>query len=786
MLVIPAFYRDVLDESSGTKSGDLNSLYIKLLRSTDMLSNSLMFDFAFYSTDYTIQQTLVDIYDYFKLKLQKKNGMIRKSLMGKTIDYSVRTVITAPSYQADRLEDMPINFTHTQVPLTQVLDLCYPYIIRELKLWFERIVFSKVDSGIPVMTRDGNGETISKLMYPIDPESTFTDQYFDKVLDSYIKNPASRFNKVQFKSKDSNGKIRDNTSLYLTGKRGYKDSDHQGADYIKEITWTDLLYIIACDVVENKYVMLTRYPDMGTFFNKITVVSTIKHEKFTLNGKVYPMFPVVDQNISHDDMSGIFIDTVSFSNSYCSDMVADYDGDQITIKIIWSQEANAEAEKFLYSKQNILDSTASRNKRTIESEAAQTIYVLTKDPRKDAKTVPPVVVKQILDTPLDQMDYKFFSDLFGDKFINGKEVKSKYNTYDKVKLNKSMYKYVDGEIETTIGRLLYNRYLLERTGLYSVIPYVNRPVVNKLQGKMQDEICAALLDDKVKTEQMMQYIDARDYLGLKLNALLTTSYSTIMMRTPDKVKKRREELLEKNKEKLEKGDINTVVAIENELLEIAEKEIADDPAMDLFKSGARGSFGNNYKCNNIMRGAVPNNITGKYDIITSSYLDGFDKKDIPALNNSALAGAYTKAVGTSESGYLQKELVQMMQTDRTAEKGTDCHSKHPIDILLTKDNISGFVYRYIVEGDKIVELTHENIGKYVDKHVKMRTPLSCTSSNGICNVCAGNLSYKMGVRNVGLTISCLGQTLTNLNMKGFHDSTIKLGNINFDESLISV
>ena len=141
MIVIPAFYRDVLDTSSGAETGELNGMYVKLIRAADMLDNSVMFDFAFYNTDYNIQQTLVDIYDYFKLKLQKKNGLIRKALLGKTVDYSVRTVITAPMYQADRLEDMSVNFTHTQMPLTQVLVAAYPFIIKELKSYFERNVF---------------------------------------------------------------------------------------------------------------------------------------------------------------------------------------------------------------------------------------------------------------------------------------------------------------------------------------------------------------------------------------------------------------------------------------------------------------------------------------------------------------------------------------------------------------------------------------------------------------------------------------------------------------------
>jgi len=43
----------------------------------------------------------VEVYDYFKNSLDKKNGMLRKYLLGKNVDYCVRTVISAPLYNCD-------------------------------------------------------------------------------------------------------------------------------------------------------------------------------------------------------------------------------------------------------------------------------------------------------------------------------------------------------------------------------------------------------------------------------------------------------------------------------------------------------------------------------------------------------------------------------------------------------------------------------------------------------------------------------------------------------------
>jgi hypothetical protein len=55
------------------------------------------------------------------------------------------------------------------------------------------------------------------------------------------------------------------------------------------------------------------------------------------------------------------------------------DGDQITSKILWTQEANEECERVINSKAFILSSNG-KNTRVCDLEAIQTFYVLTKSP----------------------------------------------------------------------------------------------------------------------------------------------------------------------------------------------------------------------------------------------------------------------------------------------------------------------------------------------------------------------------------------------------------------------
>ena len=65
------------------------------------------------------------------------------------------------------------------------------------------------------------------------------------------------------------------------------------------------------------------------------------------------------------------------SNVYLAAIGGDYDGDQVTVKSVFSQEANIEAEKKLLAASNIL-SVNGNNIRKTTNEAVQTLYMMTR------------------------------------------------------------------------------------------------------------------------------------------------------------------------------------------------------------------------------------------------------------------------------------------------------------------------------------------------------------------------------------------------------------------------
>ena len=91
------------------------------------------------------------------------------------------------------------------------------------------------------------------------------------------------------------------------------------------------------------------------------------------------------------------------------------------------------------------------------------------------------------------------------------------------------------------------------------------------------------------------------------------------------------------------------------------------------------------------------------------------------------------------------------------------------------------MYNYIIEGMRLVELTSDNMDKYIGKKVKMRFSIFCKCQTGICRTCAGQLFSRRNAKNIGLTCIQIPSTLKNVAMKAFHDSTIKT--IKFDPAI---
>ena len=134
--------------------------------------------------------------------------------------------------------------------------------------------------------------------------------------------------------------------------------------------------------------------------------------------------------------------------------------------------------------------------------------------------------------------------------------------------------------------------------------------------------------------------------------------------------------------------------------------------------------------------------------------------------------------------------------------GSDCKTDGTVSIELTEANYKDYRFRYFMEGSTIC-LIEEFYKEFTDdaekkdfiekltksipfkgikiysykqllgKTLKMRSPLYCQSKH-ICNVCAGNMFYKLKIVNIGLLTNLISNKLMNYSMKSFHDPSVKV------------
>jgi len=109
-------------------------------------------------------------------------------------------------------------------------------------------------------------------------------------------------------------------------------------------------------------------------------MTTYKTQKITIANKYYDNYPVVTTDFdspSYDENMN-YIDTIIPHNTMLEALGADFDGDTVSLRSVYSQEANLECEKLINSPKYLLDVTG-KTTRVLRNEGIQTLYTLTRE-----------------------------------------------------------------------------------------------------------------------------------------------------------------------------------------------------------------------------------------------------------------------------------------------------------------------------------------------------------------------------------------------------------------------
>lgn len=373
------------------------------------------------------------------------------------------------------------------------------------------------------------------------------------------------------------------------------------------------------------------------------------------------------------------------------------------------------------------------------------------------------------------------TDLF--KYLLGyRQGGSRFKRTDTFILKKDKYPKLEKDIKTSIGNFLVNLALFEKNeNLINAVGYVNKRFSSGTVGEIEGKLSEALINDKINTKDLIVYLNNIQFFGFSLSDVFCASLSEKTVFMSKNIINEKKRLLKEYGSSIE--DPIKAVEMQAKLIDFAKNDIGnDDPGMDLYRSGSKASFENNFSKLFLMNGPIMDLNTGKLKTSTSSYFEGVKREEMDLYANANTASAFATAVNTRTGGYLVKKYIASLQTLVLDKEKSDCGTTKTISMLITKENKNYFLYRNIKSGDKKINLNKENINSYVGRTVQLYDPMMCKGDK-ICNKCAGDLYYKLGIMNIGLTLSKICSSIMNKSLKKKHDATVKTYEIKDIESL---
>lgn len=214
-----------------------------------------------------------------------------------------------------------------------------------------------------------------------------------------------------------------------------------------------------------------------------------------------------------------------------------------------------------------------------------------------------------------------------------------------------------------------------------------------------------------------------------------------------------------------------------------------DPANNLYIMAFSGARGNLSQVRQLvgMRGLMSDQEGKIIDLpIRANFREGLSSLDYLISSYGARKGIVDTALKTADSGYLTRRLIYLSQDLIIREK--NCFTSNGIMISLRNQaNINSILGRFFISAYsapslnssikfKKTFLTNKKIKELKKKHLqflKVRSPLTCSSLNSICQTCYGwdlskNTTISLGEAVGIIAAQSIGEPGTQLTMRTFH------------------
>ena len=478
----------------------------------------------------------------------------------------------------------------------------------------------------------------------------------------------------------------------------------------------------------------------------------------------------------------------------CTAFNADFDGDQMAIHLPLSPEAQAEARYLMLSVNNLL-----------KPQDGKPVTVPTQDMILGAYYLTMEVPGEIGE---------------GNYYSSPEEAIMAYANHDLglhckiwVRMEKEINgKKIQGKIETTVGRIIYNEGIPQNLGFVDRSKKENLlkleidfPVSKKNLGKIiANSINANGLS---ATAELLDYIKST---GFKHSTTAGITVSIDDVKVPEAKKQILIDANEQVKQVLrqyERGLItneeryNAVIKIWEKATDdvtVAMKDNFDDmnPVYMMSQSGARGNL-NQLRQISGMRGLMASTTGKTVEIpITSSFREGLDALEYFISAHGARKGLTDTALRTADSGYLTRRLVDVSQDIIVRED--DCGTTEGVTLTDIKDGnqviekleerlVGRYPLKDIIDpktkkvivdtNTMITEKVAEKIVSLGMDKVEVRSVLGCHTKHGVCRKCYGmglatrdevNIGESVGI----IAAQSIGEPGTQLTMRTIHSGGV--------------
>lgn len=365
MLVIPAFYRDAeMNDDGRVEFDEINDVYRGLLSQSTGIPESFgsNADLSMYDKRRMgMQLRIQEIYDHYEKLISGKGGFIQAKWAARRVANGTRNVISSmDTNAADLGQPNRPKFKDAVIGLHQASRAAAPKTIYGLLNSVVGQIFNSYTDRVELV----NKKSLKREWVNVTPEESDTWS-----TPAGLERVMSEMEIIEKRSRAIEISNHYLALVYLDDKNNYRiirdiEEVPKGFDrkWCRPISYAELIYLSGLNMWYKLRGFVTRYPVEQ--YNSSIPVSI--YVKTTVTGELrYPL----DENFQRDIDAPLALeypkylvgeiaqwhDSASISPSVLSPLGADFDGDTISVNVVYSDEALAEMNNFFHTRIAYLD-----------------------------------------------------------------------------------------------------------------------------------------------------------------------------------------------------------------------------------------------------------------------------------------------------------------------------------------------------------------------------------------------------------------------------------------------